>query len=208
MTNPKFQTIVQPLTTLLAKHHELYSGQCKGEQWEELCAKALNATEFKSDWKPDWNHKPGVDQNTSCGIRISNKGGSLTQNLSRLEISGSRLTKHKTLDEKKNFLSNKTEDYIFCLATNKADWKAGDKRYYFVVVDSKNLNYADSSWKEVTGSKPHNSDKVVSYQCEGNGFTATIQRSMSDQLWTSIDNSLFEEIHEIAIDDVEQDNTK
>ena len=70
-----FDSLVPFIEDRLKKHHELYSGQCKAEYWEENLCYALKQAGFGSDWAPDFNHGVGVDQTTDSGIRISNKGG-------------------------------------------------------------------------------------------------------------------------------------
>lgn len=194
-----FSSLVPHLRSYLTKHHELYSGKCKAENWEELSAKSLQSAGFGSDWKPDYNHTVGKDQTTDSGIRISNKSGSLDKNLAKVTISGSRLTKHRTLYEKKEFLSIRHEDFIFCLATNDYDWKNNKKVYYFIVIDSQRLNYHEATWEDSLGARGSNKGKLVGHKCVGNGFSATIKMSMSDQLWTDIESTLFKEIYELII---------
>lgn len=195
-----FSSLVPHLKFYLTKHHELYSGKCKAEQWEEISASALKAAGLGSDWKPDNNHKVGVDQTTDGGIRISNKSGSLNKNLSEMTISGSRLTKYPTLKEKLEFLSNKNEDFIFCLATkDNDDWENNKKVYYFIVVDSQRLNYHEALWKDTIGVRGKKKGEIVGHNCASNGFSAKIVKAMSDQLWTDIESTLFKEIHELII---------
>lgn len=192
-----FDLLVPFITDRLKKHHELYSNQCKAEYWEENLCWALKQSGIGSDWKPDFNHKSGVDQTTDNGIRISNKGGTIA--LDYIEISGSRLTKHETLEDRLEFLSNKKEDYIFCLATEKKDWKKGIKRYYFVVIDSQKLNYNEQDWKETYGTKGKLKGEVNGWSCLSEIFSARITKSMSDQLWTTVKLDHCEEIYEINI---------
>jgi len=192
-----FESLVTHIKDRLAKHHELYSGQCKAEYWEENLCYALKEAGFGSDWTPDFNHGVGVDQSTSDGTRISNKGGNIENDV--IEISGSRLTKHKTLQDKLEFLSVKKEDYIFCLATDKEEWKRGKKVYYFIVIDSNNLNYHDQQWHETFGQKGSNKDKVNGWSCISENYSAKIVKSMSDQLWTRVKLDYCEEIYEIVI---------
>jgi hypothetical protein len=194
-----FSVLVPYITHGLSKHHELYTGKVKAEQWEEISASALKAAGLGSDWKPNNNHRVGVDQTTNCGVKISNKSGSLGKNLSKVSVSGSRLTKHPTLHEKLEFLSNRHEDFIFCLATNNDDWKNNKKVYYFIVIDSQRLNYHEASWEDTLGVRGRNKGKIVGHKCAGNGFSANITMSMSDQLWTDIGSTLFKEIHELII---------
>ncbi len=192
-----FKSVVPFIKYYLEKHHELYSGQCKAEYWEELLSKALKDARFGSDWKPDFNHKSGIDQTTDCGIGISNKGGFVENDV--VTISGSRLTKHKTITEKLEFLSVKKEDYIFCLACEKSDWENGNKIYYFIVIDANKLNYHEQEWKETMGSRKDTKGKMMGWECTSEDFSAKIQKSMSDQLWTTVKLDSCEEIHDIVI---------
>jgi hypothetical protein len=192
-----FSSLVPYIKDRLEKHHKLYSGQCKAEYWEENLSWALKQAGFGSNWRPDFNHKSGVDQITDSGIHISNKGGSL--NLDYIKISGSRLTKHKSIQEKLNFLSDKTEDYILCLATEKSDWTKNIKRYYFIVIDSKKLNYHQQEWEETYGVKGSLKNEVNGWKCEASSFSAEIRKTMSDQLWTEVKLDSCEEIYEFTI---------
>lgn len=123
---------------------------------------------------------------TTEGIRISNKSGKLKNN--KLKISGSRLTKHKTIEDKIAFISQDHEDYIFCLAQE-------DNNYFLVVIDSSNFRYQDKDWQETYGK----SGNLTGWKCEGNGIKATISRSMSDQLWLTLDESMFTEFYPINL---------
>ena len=195
----KFDTLVSYVNQRLIEHHKLYQSMCKSEYWEENFCWALNQAGFGSDWEPDFSHKIGEDQRTILNkVSISNKSGTLHKN--SISISGSRLTKHKTLEEKLNFLSQKKEDYIACLATDKKQWKAGIRKYHFAIVDSDRLNYADQVWTETIGSEGSNAGKVTGWKCSCEDFHATIIKSTSDQLWTWINLPVFEEIHEIEIE--------
>jgi hypothetical protein len=194
----KFETLVNYIEQRLIEHHKLYQSMCKAEYWEENFSWALNESGFGSDWKPDFSHKIGEDQKTLLNnVSISNKSGTLNKN--SILISGSRLTKHKTLEEKLNFLSEKKEDYIACLATNKKEWKSEIKKYYFAIVNSDRLNYANQIWEETYGCRNNAKGKLTGWKCSSEKFCATIIRSNSDQLWTDIHLSTFDEIHEILI---------
>ena len=192
-----FKDVVFYLKQLLANHHSLYSGQCKAEYWEELCSKALIRAGFGSDWKPDFNHVTGEDQRTSTGVRISNKGGKISKD--KLTISGSRLTKHKTLEDKIAFISEQHDDYVFCLATD-GDWDSSHPVYYFIVIDSRSLAYSKGEWvksyaKQGSGKGKHNGWKTTA----DIGFSSKIVMSMSHQLWTEIDSKLFKEVYKIEL---------
>ena len=192
-----FKPIVPFIKYYLEKHHELYSGQCKAEYWEELLSKALKDAGFGSDWTPDFNHEVGIDQQTDDGIRISNKGGTVSKG--SIEISGSRLTKHKTIKDKLDFLSINKEDYIFCLATDKKEWSRGIKRYYFIVIKSDILDYHDQLWEETYGETGQYANQVNGWKCTSEVYSAKIQKSMSHQLWTTVKLDYCEEIYDITI---------
>lgn len=192
-----FEPLIPFIEKRLEKHHELYSSKCKGEYVEEILSNALKEAGFGSDWKPDFNHKPGIDQTTDNGIRIGNKSGTVENDV--VSFSGSRLTKHATLQEKLDFLAIKHEDYIVCLSTEKEEWERGIKRYYFIVIDRNVLNYHEQEWVETYGERGRLKDKVNGWKCSCEKYHAKIAKSMSDQLWTTIRLDCCEEIHEITI---------
>ena len=192
-----FEDLVFYLKQLLANHHSLYSGQCKAEYWEELCSKALIRAGLGSDWKPDFNHVTGEDQRIGCGIRISNKGGQLKNDT--LTISGSRLTKHKTIEDKVAFISQDHDDFVLCLATD-GNWNSAKPVYYFIVIDSRSLAYNQGEWVETFAHKGKNKGQINGWKTTANlGFTAKIVKSMSHQLWTEINSGLFAEVYKIEL---------
>jgi hypothetical protein len=188
-----FKSLVPYIKERLVKHHEIYSARCKAEYWEENLAYALRQAGFGSDWKPNFNHKSGLDQTTDSGIRIGNKSGKLKKDY--IEITGSRLTSHKTLEDKLEFLSVKTEDYIFCLGAKTKDWDTGKKIYYFIVIDSNKLNYHKQEWFETIGKE----GTLTGWKTISENYTAKITKKMSDQLITCVKLGHCEEIHEITI---------
>ena len=189
--------LVPAIQGKLALHHSLYAAPPKGELWEELCSKALTDVNIGSDWLPDFNHRVGTDQTTACGIQISNKSGAITRD--GLLISGSRLTRHKTLREKLLFVSQKSEDFIFSLATDKLEWAKGHRCYYFCVIDSKIFNFYDELWMGSYGEKGAHKGELVGWFCETAKYSAKISRAMSDQLWTTVKLAACEEVHEITV---------
>lgn len=191
-----YQSLVPYFKEYLNLHHQLYSGQCKAELWEDITAKALRAAGFGSDWTPDYNHIVGLDQRTDTGVAISNKSGKLNKDNTSIKISGSRLTKHKTIEDKLNFLSNKPEDFIFCLSTNRKEWANDLKKYYFIVIDAKKLDYHNHKWYPTYSRR---GDVVTGYDCITENYSAKISNTMSDQLWTDISSNLFEEFYPIEI---------
>jgi len=173
----------------LQNHHKMYSSKCNAIQWEEICCNSLKASGFGSDWVPNLSHKIGTDQETDGGTEISNKSGRLSEDELSLIISGSRLTKHNTIQDKLDALTAHTEDYVYSLATKKSFDANNNCKYYFIVIDTEELDYGNQDWEQ-TGP---------GWACEANDYTATITRSMSDQLWTNISASIFELCEEIDI---------
>lgn len=186
----KFDSVVPYIKERLIRHHELYNATCKAEYWEENLSIALKQAGFGSDWQPDFNHVSGKDQTTDDGVRISNKSGTLYSD--SVKISGSRLTKHKTIEDKIAFLSDVKEDYIFCLSTDKN--KTVNRGYHLIVIDSQKINYHEQDWVEV-----HGADKMSGWSCKCEGFSADIKRTMSDQLWTKIKLDYCDQIYYIEI---------
>jgi hypothetical protein len=194
----EFSELVSYIKIRLKEHHKLYDSICKAEYWEENFCWALNQAGFGSDWKPDFSHKIGEDQKTKHNnISISNKSGTVHKD--SISFSGSRLTKHKTLEDKLQFLSQKTEDYVACLATDKDEWKSGVKKYYFAIVDSNRLNYSSQTWTETIGSRVNTKGKLTGWECHTEDYYARIIKANSDQLWTWVKLPVFEQIHEIEI---------
>ncbi len=195
-----YSELVPHIRQNLIKHHELYAQQCIGTLWEELCSKSLKEIGRKTDWKPNFGHKSGKDQTIiKTGNKISNKSGDYDSIVKQLRsVSGSRLQKHKTLEEKLEFLGCNHDDYIFLLSVDKKLWKKNNKYvYYFIVIDSNNLQYSNCDWNAVIGED----GQIKNWVCSTEYYNAKIQRSMSDQLWTyNIDSSLFEFIEKIEID--------
>ena len=182
-----FEDLKGHIRGLLGQYHNLISGQVKAEVWEEICSKALILSGYGSDWTPDYNHGIGTDQTTDDGTQISNKGGSLSSDLETLTISGSRLTRFGTIEEKVAHIHNSDEDYILCLATPKPF----DSEYYFIVINARDLDYDNANWTEKIGTRGKNEGSVVGWEATGEGYKASITKSMSDQLWTHISSELF-----------------
>ena len=182
-----FSDLVPHIEDLLCAYHEVIDARVKAETWEEICSKALQRAGHGSDWEPDFNHGIGTDQTTDIGVELSNKAGQLNSDETELTISGSRLTRFSTLEEKVDHIHNQNEDYILCLASTKAF----NRVYHFIVIDANDLDYGNVEWTERIGQRGANRGEVVGWEAYGNGYHATITISMSDQLWTTVDSSLF-----------------
>ena len=190
----EYKKIVPELSRRLSLHHSLYSGSCNATLWEEHCANALIECGFGSDWEPTGSHQQGVDQVTDSGLRISNKGGKITEDLSKLNISGFRTTQYKTMEEKLKFLSLSHEDVVFSLATHSNfDFRAPE--YFFIAIDSNKLNYHEQNWIDNIGR----TGSHMGWKCSSDYFDAQIQKSMSHQLWTNIYSEIFEFIIPIDV---------
>ncbi len=185
----KIKKLVPEITKLLQFHHSIYESKCKAEYWEELCARAFKNTGIGSNWAPDYNHTVSIDQLTDTGIPISNKSGAFCSRNKRIKLSGSRLTSHQTLNEKIDFISKHNCGYIFCLATDNKDWDNNKVKYYFIVIDTKQIDYTDLGWEPVP----------TGYRGEKNGVIAEIKTKMSSQLWTTINSSKFLVLEEITL---------
>jgi len=187
-----FSNLTPVIRERLIKHHELYPLRCKAEYWEVICAEALYTVGYGSDWKPDFNHKSGVDQTTSAGVRISNKGGVYDPAKKTITISSSRTTRYPCIKSKLDFLSENKEDYIFCLAGEK---NKKTLSYYFAVIDSRKFHFANDQWEE----KKKEDGTRTGWEGVGPGYTGVIQGACGDQLWLTINQDIFEYFSKIEI---------
>ena len=162
-----------PFKNGLMGHHELYSLPVKGEYFEELLSRALAEAGYKTDWEPNFSHKVGEDMcliGVSQG-RISCKSG--TKDAKNVKISGSRSESYKTVEEKVNHFSADHDDVCFMLSKNKPFNKVYTLLVYRSSVFKPNL----LTWRE--------HEKGNQWFGEGD-FSATIGKSMSSQLWTTL----------------------
>jgi len=177
-------------------HRELYSNAIKAELWEEVLHRSFADIGITTDWQPDGNHGVGKDMTLATGERISCKSGSY-DNKGTLTISGSRLTKHKTLQEKISFISDKKEDSYALLSRHKNDKRGAE--YKLILFPSDILNYGELDWK-IKKTKPKKNSGLTSqpsgFEASSSLLICSIQKNMSDQLWTKIRN--FEDCTEIV----------
>ena len=132
--------LINAIRRKLAAHHELYSMAPKAEYWEEILHKSLAEVGVSTDWVADSNHGSGKDMTVvestyewdNVGERISCKTGQISDG--KLCISGSRLTRHKTLQEKIGFLSDKKEDSYVLLSKEKG---CKDNNYKLIIFPSR-----------------------------------------------------------------------
>jgi len=180
------EDLVEAITDRVKLHHELYTSPVKDDLWEEVLHRSLADLGISTDWQADENHGSGKDMTTEHGERISCKSGQLKtrRGVKNLTISGSRLTKHATLKDKVKFISDKKED-VYCLLSREVGDKTGEN-YKFIIFPSGILNYGDIDWQETYGIRGKMKGKVNGYSADSDLLECKIQKSMSDQLWTTI----------------------
>lgn len=193
-----YNELTKYIKTYLTLHHQCYRQQCKATLWEEICANSLRDLNHPTDWKPNFDHKPGRDQKIlQSEIRISNKTG-VYDSTNRIlkSISGSRLQKHKTLEDKLEFLDSNHDDYIFLLSVDPKEWKRKLIKYYFIVIDSNKFQYTNWEWTDKIGENGNH----TGWKCVTENYEAEIRKSLSDQLWLlNIKSEMFDYIQEIEI---------
>lgn len=174
------------LPNKLFTHHSVYSLPCTSEYAEELVADCLTEAGYTNDWKPNRSHSVSVDITIDDGPTISVKSGIYDPKKKTLKFSGSRLGKHETLDQMINHVMSTSADYYVCLAKADQDWssvpaKNENKRYYLFVFKSDILLYDTPNWT--------NKDNG-GYSLDAIGMSASINPSMSYQLWTTVDEAI------------------
>jgi len=194
-----YKELSKQLEEKLQKHHELYRFPCKAEQWEDIFDQIINSV--SSNWIGG-GHSVGADvisENNKLfpkNTRIQNKSGEIDFEKKTLKWNGHRTTKHKTLDEKINFISSNHYDYYAMLARDKKDWKCGDKIYYLIIFKSTKIDYSSLDWSEKYGKN----NKLSGWKGNGNpNFSAEINKAMSDQLWTTSNLDYIGETYKIHI---------
>lgn len=193
-----YNELVKHIKTYLTLHHQCYRQQCKATLWEEICSNSFAAIHQPTDWKPNFDHQSGKDQKIiDSGIKISNKTGVYDSTNQILKsISGSRLQKHETLQEKLEFLDSKHDDYIFLLSVDPKEWKRNLIKYYFIVIDSTHLLFANREWVNKIGKNGNH----TGWRCVTENYEAEIRKSLSDQLWIlNVQSKMFDHIQEIVI---------
>ena len=172
------------ITDKLKQHHNLYRFPCKAEPWEDIWDQILNG------WKSKWiggGHSSGADviSESNDKTRYQNKSGNINYDNNTIEWNGHRTTKHKTLKDKIDFISQNHYDKYVMLGRNAKDWKMGIKRYGFGMFNSDLIDYTELEWTETTNKN----GKVTGWKGENDNlpYSAKIVISMSDQLWTTCD---------------------
>jgi hypothetical protein len=170
--------MIEEIKQKLKQHHELYRFPVKAELWEDIYDQVINSGSIGWDMG---NHNVGTDV-VSKGVRYQNKAGNIDLKNGTIIWSGHRTTKHKTIDEKVNFISQNHCDKYVMLARNKDEWERGIKKYYLLIFDSSLIDYSKLQWNEYL-SKEGNVSGWKGESIE-QPFSAKIIKTMSDQLWT------------------------
>ena len=184
------QTLTSGLIEKLKIHHSVYRLPCTSEFLEELIANVLSEQGFTNDWKPNRSHSVSVDMSLDSGDSLSIKSGVYDPSKGVLKFSGSRLGKHKTLEDMISHVVSNSADYYVCVAKADQDWSSvpcqnETKTYYLFVFDKNKLNYQTDNW-----FKKDKKDGSFKYHMEIDGMNASIVPSLSYQLWTTVSESI------------------
>ena len=186
--------LINGLKHKLKIHHSVYRLPCTSEYLEELIAETLDEAGYKNDWQPNRSHSVSVDITLDSSPTISVKSGIYNSEKDTLKFSGSRLSKHETLDDMLKHIRNSSADYYVCLAKRDQDWssipaKHETKIYWLFVFDAKVLDYQIGVWTE-SGND---------FKYESIGIGAKISASMSYQLWTTAHLAIVGKPYELEI---------
>lgn len=179
------ELVIPVLTDKLKLHHSIYSLPCTAEFLEELISSSLHSVGYTNDWKPNRSHSVSVDMNLDIGGSFSVKSGIYDDQKQTLTFSGSRLGKHKTLDQMIESINETSADYYICVSKRDQDWsptpaKSAKKYYYVFVFKADMINY-NAVWDT--------KDSGVFFM-GSEGLSAKIVPSMSHQLWTTVSTSI------------------
>lgn len=185
------EELVPVLTTRIRKYHELFTQPLIAEFWEETLHNAFVDCGYNTTWKPDRSHKVGEDMRIE-GIensRISCKSGQFIKprgGVDSVKFNGSRTTSQETIQDKINHLCGDHDDWYFLLAKKKPF----DNTYKLLIFESAKCKVSKLTWTENDSGK----------QWIGTGeFQASINKSMSAQLWTTFPMSMVTYQHDIIL---------
>lgn len=179
------------LTKRIKKYHELFSQPLIAEFWEETLHNALRDAGYTTTWKPDRSHKVGEDMRIEGvdGSRISCKSGQFITpraGTPSVKFNGSRTTSQESIDQKIEHLCGDHDDWYFLLAKKKNF----DNAYKLLVFESAKCKVNQLQWKENSSGK----------QWMGTGvFQASINKSMSAQLWTTFPMDMVTHQYDIVV---------
>lgn len=180
--------LLQQLEHKITQHHNLYRFPLKAELWEDIFDQTINS--FNSEWEGG-GHSVGADvvsENNSLfskGSRLQLKSGDYNPKNNTVKWNGHRTTKHKTIEDKIDFISQNHYDYYVMLMRNKKDWKQGNKIYYLLMFESSKIDYSSLTWTE----KYSKQNNITGWKGVGinQPYSGEINISMSHQLWTTCD---------------------
>lgn len=178
-------THINELTNKLKQHHDIYRFPVKAELFEDIFDTVINGN--NTTWVGG-GHSVSADVvcNTT-NTKFQLKSGELDKNKNTIKWNGHRTTKFKTIQEKIDFISSHKVDKYVMLARDKKDWDKGNKKYYLLCFESDKIDYSKLSWQEKMGRKGDPTGwKGTSYDNNNSTpYSAEINKSMSDQLWTT-----------------------
>lgn len=162
----------------ITSYHNLFALPLIAEQWEETLHRSFGDIGIETSWEPKRSHTVGEDMRLvgQENSRISCKSGQFVKDRSLgecVKFSGSRSTSFPNLEDKIAHFSGSHDDYYFLLTKRKQF----DKKYTILIFKSDICRVNQLKWEEAPSGK--------SWQGEGS-FKATISKSMSDQLWTTL----------------------
>jgi hypothetical protein len=185
------EQLIPALTSRIRKYHEMFTQPLIAEFWEETLHNAFVDCGHNTTWKPDRSHKVGEDMRVGNieNSRISCKSGQFIKprgGVDSVKFNGSRTTSQKSLQDKIDHLCGDHDDWYFLLAKNKPF----DKTYKLLIFESSKCKVNKLTWKENDSGK----------QFIGTGeFQASINKSMSSQLWTTFPMSMVTYEHIITV---------
>ena len=195
-TEMNIKELLLKITDKLKQHHALYRFPCKAEPWEDIWDQLVNS------WKSNWiggGHSSGADviSESNDKTRYQNKSGEINYKKNTIKWNGHRTTKHKTLEDKIDFISQDHYDEYVMLGRNAQEWKMGIKKYGFGMFNSDLIDYTKLEWTETIDKN----GKVTGWKGENDNlpYSAKISKSMSDQLWTECDIDYIGGLHYIKI---------
>ena len=200
----KEKKLIQQIQEKLTQHHNLYRFPVKAELWEDIFDQVINPNSDK--WEGG-GHSVGADviaeNDLKYGIfsknsRIQMKSGDINFKNQTIKWNGHRTTTHKTIDEKIDFISQNHYDYFVMLGRDKKDWKNGNKIYYLIIFESSKIDYKKLNWEEKMSK---DNSKVTGWKGTNDtlSYSAEINKSMSDQLWTTSELNYLGNVHKIEV---------
>jgi len=191
------KTLIKEITRRIKLHHDLYLIPVADLMWEEILFQSLKVVGDDGAIWDAGSHKIGADITKSKYGDISCKTGAKKYvkkyDTNFLKLNGSRTTKYKTIEEKKEFFAIKKEDVYFCLSRDHKEWEHGEKKYYLCIF--KTLDHARLEWTATFGKK----GKFTGWSASNDYMNCKISKSMSDQLWTELKESFIDEQYPITI---------